>query len=166
MKMKSSLEKDFIKQLNENQRIVHKICKIYTDNPTDHEDLFQEIVIQLWNAYPKFRGDAKFSTWMYRIGLNTALALFKKKEKQVPTNAGDALDSVRMANEPHNDEEERMQAMYDAIHQLSDVEKALIMMYLDDKPYKEIADILGITEGNARVKMNRAKDKLKTLIKK
>lgn len=162
--MKPDLQKKFLQELNENQRIVHKICKIYTDNPTDHEDLFQEIVIQLWNSYPNFRGEAKFSTWMYRIGLNTALALFRKRDRQVPTHTMETMEQIKIHDETDPEIEEQVKAMYDAIHRLSDVEKALIMMYLDDKPYKEIAEILGITEGNARVKMNRAKEKLKTLI--
>ena len=135
------------------------------DNPSDHEDLFQEIVIQLWKAYPNFRGEAKFSTWAYRIGLNTTLALFRKRKRDVPVDSMEILPEIKIAEE-NDDQTAQIQAMYDAIHQLSDVEKALIMMYLDDKPYREISEILGITEGNARVKMNRAKEKLKTLIKK
>jgi len=163
--MKAEQQQEFIKQLNENQRIIHKICKIYMDNPSDHEDLFQEIVIQLWKAYPNFRGEAKFSTWAYRIGLNTTLALFRKRKRDVPADSMEILPEIKIAEE-NDDQTAQIQAMYDAIHQLSDVEKALIMMYLDDKPYREISEILGITEGNARVKMNRAKEKLKTLIKK
>lgn len=163
--MKAEQQQEFIKQLNENQRVIHKICKIYMDNPSDHEDLFQEIVIQLWKAYPNFRGEAKFSTWAYRIGLNTVLALFRKRKRDVPADSMEILPEIKIAEE-NDDQTAQIQAMYDAIHQLSDVEKALIMMYLDDKPYREISEILGITEGNARVKMNRAKEKLKTLIKK
>ena len=162
--MKAEQQQEFIKQLNENQRIIHKICKIYMDNPSDHEDLFQEIVIQLWKAYPNFRGEAKFSTWAYRIGLHTALALFRKRKRDVPADSMEILPEIKIAEE-NDDQTAQIQVMYDAIHQLSDVEKALIMMYLDDKPYREISEILGITEGNARVKMNRAKEKLKTLIK-
>lgn len=164
--MRTSLHQEFVKRVNEHQRVIHKICKIYTDNPCDHEDLFQEIVIQLWKSYPSFRGDAKFTSWMYRIGLNTALALFRKRDRQVETCKETALENIKMTNEETSPQEAPIKAMYNAIHLLSDVEKALIMMYLDDKPYREIAEILGITEGNARVKMNRAKEKLKNLIKK
>lgn len=164
--MKTELQNEFIKQLNENQKVIHKICKIYTDNPHDHEDLFQEIVIQLWKSYPSFRGEAKFSTWMYRIGLNTAIALFKKQSKKISTDTQETLEQIKIIDDTNEQETERIKAMYDAIHQLSDIEKALIMMFLDDKPYREIGEILGITEGNTRVKMNRAKEKLKNLIKK
>ena len=85
--MKAEQQQEFIKQLNENQRVIHKICKIYMDNPSDHEDLFQEIVIQLWKAYPNFRWRSQISTWAYRIGLNTALALFRKRKRDVPADS-------------------------------------------------------------------------------
>lgn len=160
----NSHEKNFIAQLKEHQRIVHKVCRIYTDNPSEHEDLFQEICIQLWKSYPAFRGDAKFSTWMYRIAVNTAIALFRKSQKSVRASEVD-FSTLRISATEFEDDSDKIKAMYDAIHKLSDIEKALIMMYLDDKSYREIGEILGITEGNARVKMNRAKDKLKTLIK-
>ena len=164
--MKSEKQKEFLHQLSENQRIIHKICKIYTDNIHDHEDLFQEIVIQTWKSYSNYRGDAKFSTWIYKIGLNTALALFKKKNHKKEELHENLTHFKIYDDNSHEEKNAQIQAMYDAIHLLSDVEKALIMMFLEDKPYKEISEILGITEGNARVKMNRAKEKLRNLIKK
>ena len=164
--MKSEKQKEFLHQLSENQRIIHKICKIYTDNIHDHEDLFQEIVIQTWKSYSNYRGDAKFSTWIYKIGLNTALALFKKKNHKKEELHENLTHFKIYDDNNHEEKDAQIQAMYDAIHLLSDVEKALIMMFLEDKPYKEISEILGIAEGNARVKMNRAKEKLRTLIRK
>lgn len=164
--MKSKKQKEFLHQLNENQGIIHKICRIYTDNIHDHEDLFQEIVIQTWKSYPNYRGDAKFSTWIYKIGLNTALTLFKKKNHKKEELHENLTHFKIYDDNSHEEKDAKIQAMYDAIHLLSDVEKALIMMFLEDKPYKEISEILEITEGNARVKMNRAKEKLRTLIKK
>lgn len=164
--MKSNLEREFVQLLEVNQRIVHKVCRIYADNPAEHEDLFQEIAIQLWKSFPGFRGDAKFSTWMYRIALNTAITLFRKTNRSVETSSGVDFSTLRINNEESYDEEEKLKKMYHCIHLLSDIDKALIMMYLDDKPGKEIAEILGISEGNARVKMNRAKNNLKTLIQK
>ncbi|MEN4759205.1 sigma-70 family RNA polymerase sigma factor [Chryseobacterium sp. C39-AII1] len=158
--MNSNLEKTFIAFLKENQRIVHKVCRIYTDNKEDHEDLFQEITIQLWKSFPGFKGDAKFSTWMYRVALNTAITLFKKAKKNDLTTAID-VSSLRIEYETYEDDEHKLKRMYQAIYTLSDIEKALIMMYLEDKSYREIGEILGITEGNARVKMNRAKNNLK-----
>lgn len=160
----NSIEKEFVKLMSENQRLVHKVCKIYTDNPLDHDDLFQEITLQLWKSFTTFRGDAKFSTWAYRIALNTAMTLYRKKNKTIETDTNKDLYHIKIEYEEYT-EDERLQTIYNAIYQLSDVEKALIMMFLDNKTYREISEILGITEGNARVKMNRAKDKLKSMIK-
>ena len=147
--MKADLEVQFVKQLKDNQRIIHKVCKIYTDDPNDHQDLFQEVCVQLWKSFPNFRGDAKFSTWMYRIALNTAMSIFKKSKKLVDVDFGANIDSIRKEIEHYEDDSEKIKKMYDAIHQLNDIEKALVMMYLDDKNYREISEILGITEGNA-----------------
>jgi len=162
--MSTELEKSFVDFFKPNQRLIHKICRIYTDNTEDHEDLFQEITIQLWKSFPGFKGDAKFSTWMYRVALNTAMTLFRKPRKKELQHTEIDLSSLKMEYEIYEDDEYKLKKMFQAIHTLSDVEKALIMMYLEDKPYREIGEILGITEGNARVKMNRAKNNLKIKI--
>ncbi|KFF01644.1 RNA polymerase sigma factor [Chryseobacterium luteum] len=162
--MNSELEKTFVDFFKPNQRLIHKICKIYTDNAEDHEDLFQEITVQLWRSFPGFKGEAKFSTWMYKVALNTAMTLFRKPRKKGLQHADIDVSSLKMEYEVYEDDEYKLKKMYQAIHGLSDVEKALIMMYLEDRPYREIGEILGITEGNARVKMNRAKNNLKTKI--
>ncbi len=161
--MNGKLEAKFVSLIEENQRIIHKICKIYANNVEEHQDLFQEIAIQLWKAYPNYRGNAKFSTWMYSVSLNTAMSLFRKKKVETTQFLMENHD-FKIGVENHD--EEKIKKMYDAIHQLNDVDKALIMMYLDEREYAEISQILGITEGNARVKMNRAKNKLKILIQK
>lgn len=162
--MSTEQEKIFIKFFKPNQRLIHKICKIYTDNAEDHEDLFQEITIQLWKSFPGFKGEAKFSTWMYRVALNTAITLFRKPKKHDSQTVNIDVSSLKMEYEEYEDNEHKLKKMYKAIYELSHVEKALIMMYLEDKSYREIGEILGITEGNARVKMNRAKNNLKTKI--
>lgn len=162
--MSTEQERTFVEFFKPNQRLIHKICKIYTDNPEDHQDLFQEITIQLWKSFPGFKGEARFSTWMYRVALNTAITLFRKPKKQSAQVTDIDLSSLTMEYEDYEDDEHKLRKMYKAIYELSDVEKALIMMYLEDKPYKEIGEILGITEGNARVKMNRAKNNLKNKI--
>lgn len=164
--MNVDIEKKFIEVFKDNQRIIHKICRIYTNNTEDHDDLFQEITLQVWKSFPGFKGESKFSTWMYRVALNTAITITKNPNKM----DGDKMEIndslLKITEEYHTDNERKFKKMYDCIYCLSDIEKALILMYLDDKPYKEIADILGITEGNARVKMNRAKNNLKSIIKK
>ncbi len=159
--MQNKLEKKFLSDFEKNQNIVHKVCSIYTTNQDQHNDLFQEIAIQVWKNYSKFRGDAKFSTWMYRVALNTAISLYRKSSRSIKTQ--DFSDvSFKIKSIDYDDtKDQQLKALYDGIRELSDIEKALIFLYLEDKPYKEIAITLGITEVNARVKMNRAKDKLK-----
>ncbi|HNQ27025.1 MAG TPA: sigma-70 family RNA polymerase sigma factor [Aquaticitalea sp.] len=162
--MDKKLEHSFVALLEENQNIVHKVCRIYTDNQEAHNDLFQEIAIQLWKAYPKFRGDAKFSTWMYRVGLNTAITLYRKSKRKINTSEIETVE-FKLKEDPYDDtEEEQLKLLYQAVHQLNDIEKALVFLYLEDKDYREISDTLGISEVNARVKMNRVKTKLKTIL--
>lgn len=162
--MVKQLEQSFVTQIKENQNLIHKICRIYTSCEDDHNDLFQEITIQLWKAYPQFRGDSKFTTWAYRVALNTAITLFRKKSRNINT--------IEIDNNIHRidfaqynfEEEEQLKLMYKAIHQLGDIDKALVFMYLEEKDYSEIAQTLGISEVNARVKMNRVKTKLRQII--
>jgi RNA polymerase sigma-70 factor (ECF subfamily) len=162
--MDSALEQSFVQQLQENQNLIHKICRLYTNSEDAHKDLFQEITIQLWKAYPQFRGDSKFTTWAYRVGLNTAITLYRKKSRTVATVEFDS-SLHRINQEEYNyEEEEHIKLLYQAVQQLNDIEKALVFMYLEDKDYNEIADTLGISEVNARVKMNRIKGKLKKIL--
>jgi RNA polymerase sigma-70 factor (ECF subfamily) len=158
------LEHKFISEFQKNQNIVHKVCRIYTNNQEAHNDLFQEITIQLWRAYPKFRGDSKLSTWMYRIGLNTAITLFRKSKRSIKTQDFDSVLYKIESSDYDDTEEEQLKLMYKAIHQLSDIDKGIIFLYLEDKNYKEISATLGISEVNARVKMNRIKTRLKKIL--
>lgn len=162
--MKTQLEQRFVAQLEENQNIVHKICRMYTNDQQSHKDLFQEITIQLWRAYPKFRGDSKFSTWMYRVALNTAITLYRKSKRRIKTQDYDTVH-FKISDIPYDDEaEQQLNLMYKAVKQLNDIEKALVFLYLEDKNYRDISETLGISEVNARVKMNRIKTKLKTIL--
>ncbi|MFM1879737.1 MAG: hypothetical protein RLZZ241_2603 [Bacteroidota bacterium] len=162
--MNRELEHQFVTQLEANQNIIHKVCSLYADNSDAHNDLFQEIAIQLWKAYPKFRGDAKFSTWMYRVALNTAITLYRKAKRQPKTQDVEPLSYKIKAEQYDPTEEQQLGLMYGAIRELGDIDKALIFLYLEDKNYSEIADTLGISEVNARVKMNRIKTKLKNVL--
>jgi RNA polymerase sigma-70 factor (ECF subfamily) len=162
--VQKELENKFLTDFESNQNIVHKVCRIYTTNSDAHNDLFQEITIQLWKNYHKFRGDAKFSTWMYRVALNTAISLYRKSTRSVKTQDISEVVYKVQSTEYDDTEEQQLKSLYQAIHKLNDIDKALIFLYLEDKPYKEISDTLGITEVNARVKMNRAKDKLKKIL--
>ncbi len=162
--MTEELEHRFIADLEQHQNIVHKVCKLYTNNKDAHNDLFQEITIQLWKAYPKFRGEAKFSTWMYRVALNTAITLYRKSKRTIKTQDFDSVLFKIESSEYDDTEEQQLQLLYKAIHHLSDIEKALVFLYLEDKNYREISETMGISEVNARVKMNRVKNKLKKIV--
>ncbi len=162
--MQTELENKFLSDFESNQNIVHKVCRIYTTNKDAHNDLFQEITIQLWKNYSKFRGDAKFSTWMYRVALNTAISLYRKSTRTIKTQDISDFTYKIQSNEYDDTEEQQLKALYKAVHKLNDIDKALIFLYLEDKAYKEIAATLGLSEVNARVKMNRAKDKLKKIL--
>jgi RNA polymerase sigma-70 factor (ECF subfamily) len=158
------LENKFAAELEKNQGIIHKVCRTYTNNDAAHKDLFQEITIQLWKAYPKFRGDSKFSTWMYRVSFNTAISLYRKSKRSIETTQ--IYDNLKeLEYQDYDDSKDnQLKLLYKAIHSLNDIEKALALLYLEDKNYKEIANTLGISEVNARVKMNRTKTKLKNIL--
>lgn len=162
--MNKELEHQFVTALESNQNIVHKVCTLYTNNRDAHNDLFQEITIQLWKAYPKFRGESKFSTWMYRVALNTAITLYRKSKRTIRTQDYESVIFKIKADEYDETEEQQLKLMYTAVKQLGDIDKALVFLYLEDKDYSEISETLGITEVNARVKMNRIKTKLRTIL--
>ena len=162
--MRKDLEHKFVTELENNQNIVHKVCSLYTNNSDAHNDLFQEITIQLWKAYPKFRGESKFSTWMYRVALNTAITLYRKSKKQLRTQDFDDFIYKIKSDDYDETQEQQLKLMYNALKQLGDIDKALVFLYLEDKDYGEISETLGISEVNARVKMNRIKKKLRTIV--
>ncbi|HEX6915417.1 MAG TPA: sigma-70 family RNA polymerase sigma factor [Chitinophagaceae bacterium] len=155
-------EKEFVDLLNRHQNIIHKICHVYMDDPHDREDLFQEITLQAWKTFRHFRGDARFSTWLYRVALNTAITFFRKEKKKITAYTHQIPDDT---GEP-NPVEEQVQAMYRAISGLSKIDKALVMLYLEDYSYKEMAAMLGITVTNVGAKMNRIRTRLKQEIEK
>ncbi|MCF6297452.1 MAG: RNA polymerase sigma factor [Flavobacteriaceae bacterium] len=162
--MTKELEKKFITDLEKNQNIIHKVCRSYTNSETTHKDLFQEITIQLWKAYPKFRGESKFSTWMYRVAFNTAISLYRKSKRSIETTQ--IYDNLKeLEFQDYDDtQDKQLKLLYSAIYSLNDIEKALALLYLEDNSYKKISIILGISEVNARVKMNRTKTKLKNIL--
>jgi len=163
--MPEAIEQIFLSLVNANKGIIHKITKMYMDNSEDQKDLFQEIVLQLWKAYPGFKGNSKFSTWMYRVALNTALVFLRKESRKVGQT--ELNENIDLADTGDNQEqEERLASLYKAVQELNKIEKALIFLFLENQSHREIAHNLGITEGNARVKLNRTKEKLQQIIKK
>lgn len=156
----SESEKEFLHQLNEHQKIIHKVCNLYMHFPEDKEDLFQEVTLQAWKAFHKFRGDAKFSTWLYRVALNTAITFFRKEKRQSFIDSVSEIPDKQVSSEK-DQIEEQTRAMYLAIGELSKIDKAIVMLYLEDYSYAEISDIIGITANNIAVKMNRIKGRLR-----
>lgn len=154
------MKDQFTDEIFSHQALIHKICRMYRDTPEDQEDLFQEIIYQLWKSYPKFQGKSKVSTWMYRIGLNTAMASFRKPKVKLLYSA--ALPEKNIL--PEVAESWREELLFSAIRQLSEDERALIALYLDDLSYVEISEIVGISENNIGVRLNRIKKKLKVIL--
>jgi len=163
--MTETAEQEFLLLVNQNQGIIRKVCHLYGRNDADKEDLYQEIVIQLWKSFSSFRGEAKFSTWMYRIALNTAISNLRKQSRKVELSFPEFIPKEIADTEEEKIKEEKLKEMYAAISRLTEVEKAIVMLYLEDKSYDEMEEILGISSGTLRVKMNRIKDKLRTLTK-
>jgi len=160
----STKEARFLQQVEAHRGILYKICRIYQDNPADQHDLLQEIMLQLWLSYDSFRGDSQFSTWMYRVAINTAMVFFKK-EKSRKQNYSDTKEPEVAAEEYNPVKESQLDYFYQAVQELNAVEKAIIFFFLQGQSHKEIAANLGLTEGNARVKLNRTKEKLQQIIK-
>lgn len=158
-------ETTFLTLINQHKAIIHKVSKMYMNDVELQRDLFQEIVMQLWKAYPSFKGNSKFSTWMYRVALNTALVYFKKDNRKVDKTPLDENIDIVDVNESEL-KEEKLAYLYKAVQELNAVEKALIILFLENQSHREIAENLGITEVNARVKLNRTKEKLQFIIKK
>lgn len=155
----------FLQLLQNHKGILHKICRIYQYTEEDQQDLLQEMILQLWSSYDSFRGESQFSSWMYRVSFNTAIFFFKKKKQM--------HDSLKCYTEDQNsqplaipeDKVEQLSILYKAIRQLNKVDKALIFLYMEDVPGKEVAKIIGISESNVRTRISRVKDKLQYIIK-
>lgn len=156
-------EKEFIELINQHQGLIHKVCIMYESDPDVRNDLFQEIVFQLWKSFSTFRGEAKITTWMYRIALNTAISGFRKQSRNVKTEDLKELH-YNISDHWADDGEEELQRLQAAIRQLSEIERAMIMMALEEVPYEEIAETIGITQNNVRVRMNRIREKLKKIM--
>ena len=158
-----NVEKDqFISIIKDNQNLIFKICYSYCSNPENRKDLQQEILMQLWNSFLKFDGRVKISTWIYRIALNTAISFYRKdcnhNDKKITIDASIIFPSYF---EYVPEQDENIVLLYQFIENLNEMDKALILLYLDDNKYKTIAEILGISETNVATKINRIKKNLK-----
>lgn len=155
-------DQEFTRLIKENKGIIYKICISYCSNKDDRDDLAQEIVYNLWKSYGSFVDEYKFSTWMYRVALNVAISYYRQEKKfksQETISEGllvfedDAYDKYEV--------EQNLQLLQEFINQLQEIDKAIILLYLDDKSHREIAEITGFSETNVATKISRIKEKLK-----
>lgn len=154
-------EIEFLQLLSQNQGIIGKVCSIYCNHREDYEDLFQEITYHAWKGYKNFRGEAKFSTWLYRIALNTAISSFRKRRPSI--DFVEVLPDTVFTST--NEIDEQKQQLIAAIKQLNEGERAIIALYLEEMSYQEIAEVIGTTDNNIGVKINRIKNKLHQILK-
>jgi RNA polymerase sigma factor (sigma-70 family) len=160
MPMTDALAKQFSEQIYSHLGILHKICRTYKRDPDDRDDLFQEIVFNAWKSYPKFEGRSKFSTWLYRVALNTALYQ-NRKDRFFGKKVDLELIQHHVAVEVKDDNTD---LLWMAINKLDELEKSVVVLYLEELPYKEISEITGLTENNVAVKLNRIKSKMKKIL--
>ena len=152
----------FLKRINEHRGIVLKIVNLYADGMEDRKDLYQEIIYQAWKAAGSFKGDAKFSTWLYKISLNVSLTHLSKLKKQARISGSISVPDYELPSELS----ERADRLYRAIRQLNEVDRGLIMLHLDGYDNTSISDITGITKNNTGVKLHRIKQQLTDILNK
>ena len=154
-------KEDFLSVIDANKRIIFKICNSYCKNADDREDLAQEVIFQLWRSWSSFNANYKLSTWMYRITLNVAISFYRKERKTTETVLiGDHV--IEIADEQIEESlETNLNALQQFINELKPLDKALMILYLEEKPQKEIAEIMGITSSNVATKIGRIKEQLK-----
>ena len=160
--MTQNNKEEFLKQVEEHKLIIYKICNSYCKNQHDRADLVQEITYQLWRSYNHFKGHVKFSTWMYRVALNVAITFYRK------TKTGDSIIQLAETDIEIEDKktdtaelEKNINTLQQFISELKELDKALMILYLEEKTYNEIAEILGITVTNVATRISRIKEKLK-----
>lgn len=157
---------EFIRLIQDNKAIVFKICNSYCRNKEDREDLAQEIIFQLWRTGHSFREDQKFTTWMYRVALNVAISFYRKsKNANILISVKEIfMDPEDKKSENDDDEieyEKKRRSLQQFIFELNELDRALIILFLEAKSYREISNIIGITETNVSTRIKRIKDKLR-----
>jgi len=143
--------------------IIIKICRAYTDTEEDFQDYYQEVCLQIWNSRENFKEESKWSTWIYRISLNVCMSLLKKRKKK-QVRSSDYIDEENIPDIENSFQDESLQLLYTAIRQLSELDRAIILLYLEENPNKEIASIIGTTPNNIGVRITRIKKQLKKLL--
>ena len=162
--MTNPLDDSFIHAINQNLGIAHKVCKLYFTDMDDREDVLQEMLYHLWRSYPNFDGRSKFSTWMYSVCLNTALTYIRKTKKQKHESLSTTHHQIPDA--PTGNKDEAINTLFQAIAMLSPVNKAIVLLYLENMSYEEIAGITGLSKSNVSVRLVRIKKELEVEMKK
>ena len=157
-----NIEQEFIGMIRENERVIYKVCYLYATPSAPLNDLYQEVVLNLWKAFAKFRHECKTSTWIYRIALNSCIS-FIRKEKNIPEIVTLTRDMERC--EEDDETEAMLRQLYRMINRLGQLEKSIVLLYLEEKSYEEIAEITGLTRTNVATKLNRIKEKLRKMNK-
>jgi len=143
--------------------IIIKICRAYTNSQQDFEDYYQEVCLQIWRSRKNFNNKSEWSTWIYRLSLNVCLTLLKKQKRNRQQLATEYVPPA-LTEDSRAFADESLNRLYDAIRQLSEIDRAVILLYLDEKPYQEIADIIGTSANNIGVRITRIKDRLRRLL--
>jgi RNA polymerase sigma-70 factor (ECF subfamily) len=162
--MKTDKKDTFITTIDTHKKIIYKIVNSYCQNKEDRKDLEQEIIIQLWNSFDKYNAEYKYSTWMYRIALNVAISFYREEKKWSVKNDfynEDSIYSIADENECDTELDHNIKLLQEFINKLNELNKALMLLYLEEKSHEEIAEILGITKTNVATKISRLKLKLK-----
>lgn len=152
---------EFIRLLTENKGIIYKICNSYCADKADRDDLAQEIIYNLWKSFDRFNSQFKFSTWMYRIALNVAIS-FYRQEKKISQHDEISAGLIVFEENIEEETESNLKLLQEFINELKEIDKAIVLLYLDDKTHREIAEITGFTETNVATRINRIKEKLRT----
>jgi RNA polymerase sigma-70 factor, ECF subfamily len=158
------LDGDFLGLLNEYRGAIQRVCRTYTNGIDDRDELFQEIVYQLWRAFPSYRREAAPITWVYRIALNTAITALRRRSRR-PPHVGLETATGLAAAPGEGSDRGRAELLYRAIRSLGEVERGLLMCYLDGLSYKEIGDVLGLSETNVGARLSRIRARLQELAK-
>ena len=152
----------FVQLMEENRGIIHKICMMYTTNQTDKEDLYQEISLQLWRSFKSYRAESKFSTWLYRVALNTAISSVRKDRKRVQTVQLDQAEHFAVKD---SGKEGMTRLLFKAVSRLNRVDRAIILLWLEEKEYTEISEVMGISQSAVSVRLVRIRERLKLIMK-
>ena len=162
MKSPPELEALFTSLVKENSRIINSVCYFYSSDSIPFEDLRQEVYINIWKGLDQFRSDSKASTWIYRIAINTALMAIRTGKKKINTVPIDSM-VLNISQETENSHKDRLEILNNLIEKLDDIEKAIILLWLDEYSYEEIAEAMGLKKSNVATKIFRIKEKLSKL---